>query len=279
VCLSVHGPSVRSMEPLPFPVYLEHIRSESARFREVLADCDPATRVPACPDWDAADLLWHLATVQAFWTNVIATRPEPADEEDEGRLARPGTYAGLLAAFDEHSAGLVAALAAADPTEEAWHWSSDQTVGASYRRQAHEALIHRLDAEETAGQVSGLDPTLAADGVLEALTVMYGGCPPWGTITPTERVVAVRLDDTGDELRIAFARFTGTDPDGKTYDEPDIALLDAPRDGEPLASISGTAADLDAWMWHRGQGRVEVTFDGDESALDELTAILSHPIN
>ena len=31
-----------------------------------------------------------------------------------------------------------AALASADPAEEAWHWSSDHTVGASYRRQAHE---------------------------------------------------------------------------------------------------------------------------------------------
>ena len=200
------------MEPLPFPAYLDHIRTESARFREVLADCDPQARVPACPDWDAADLLWHLTTVQAFWAKVVSTRPEPADEADEGRLDRPETYDALLAAFDEHSAALVDALAAADPAEEAWHWSSDHTVGASYRRQAHEALIHRLDAEETAGRVTDLDPTLAADGVLEALTVMYGGCPPWGTITPTDRVLAIRVSDTGDDLRVALARFTGTDP-------------------------------------------------------------------
>ena len=88
--LSAPGPSVRPMEPLPFPAYLDHIRTESARFREVLADCDPAARVPACPDWDAADLLWHLTTVQAFWAKVVSTRPEPADEADEGRLDRPG---------------------------------------------------------------------------------------------------------------------------------------------------------------------------------------------
>ena len=34
---------------------------------------------------------------------------------------------------------------------EAWTWSTDQTVGFIVRRQAHEALIHRLDAELTAG--------------------------------------------------------------------------------------------------------------------------------
>jgi uncharacterized protein (TIGR03083 family) len=280
VCLSVGFRSVVKMMPLPFPVYLDHIRAESARFRAVLAGCDPEARVPACPDWDAADLLWHLTTVQAFWAGVVTTRPAPVTEDDVDRLDRPESYDGLLAAFDEHSASMIAALESADPTDEAWHWSSDHTVGASYRRQAHEALIHRLDAEEAAGQVTGLDPTLAADGVLEALTVMYGGCPPWGTITPSERVVAIRLADTGDDLRVALARFTGTDPDdGTSHDEPDIALLDGATGAEPLATVTGTAADLDAWLWHRGVGRVDLTLEGDEAALAELRGILSQPIN
>jgi uncharacterized protein (TIGR03083 family) len=266
------------MDPLPFPVYLDHLRTESARFREVLAGCDPAARVPACPDWDAADLLWHLARVQAFWAEVVRTRPSPADEEFEAKLPRPESYEGLLAAYDDYSAGLVSALTAADPAEEAWHWSSDHTVGASYRRQAHEALIHRLDGEEAAGSVTGLDPALAADGVLEALTVMYGGCPPWGTITPSDRVVAVRLTDTGDELRVALGRFTGTDPDGTTYDEPDLAVV-ADDGTRPLATVSGTAGDVDTWLWHRGQGRVQLGFEGDDAALDELRGILAQPIN
>lgn len=266
------------MSPLPFAVHLAHIRAESARFREVLAGCDPDARVPACPDWDAADLMWHLATVQAFWAEVVTTRPAPADEEFETTLPRPETYAGLLEAYDGYSASMIAALEAADPTDEAWHWSSDHTVGASIRRQAHEALIHRLDAEETAGLVTPLDPTLAADGVLEALTVMYGGCPPWGTITPSDRVVVFRLTDTGDELLVALARFTGTDPDdGKTYDEPDLAVV--PDGGPPLATITGTAGDLDAWLWHRGDGRVDVRLEGDEATLTELRKILSHPID
>lgn len=264
------------MAPLTFPVYLDHLRTESARFREVLAGCDPAARVPACPDWDAAELLWHLAGVNAFWAEVVRTRPATVADDYEKHLPRPETYDGLLAAFDEHSADLQALLAEADPADEAWHWSSDHTVGASIRRQAHEALIHRLDAEEAAGDLTPLDPALAADGVLEALTVMYGGCPPWGTITPSDQIVDVRLTDTGDVLHVALARFTGTDPDGTTYDEPDIALVD---DGSALATVSGTAADLDTWLWHRGVGRVQVTLEGDQAALDELRGVLSQPIN
>lgn len=266
------------MVPLSFPAYLDHVRTESARFRQVLADCDPAARVPACPDWDADDLLWHLAGVQAFWAEVVRTRPAPADEEFESKLPRPDSHDGLLAAYDGYSAAMIEALESADPADEAWHWSSDHTVGASIRRQAHEALIHRLDAEETAGQVTPLDPALAADGVLEALTVMYGGCPPWGTITPSDRVVAIRMTDTGDELRVALARFTGTDPDGTSYDEPDLAVV--AEDGTaPLATISGTAGDLDTWLWHRGEGRGDLAFDGDQDGLDELRSVLSQPIN
>lgn len=45
------------MTRLAFPDYLDHLRTESARFRAVLTDCDPAARVPACPEWDAGDLL------------------------------------------------------------------------------------------------------------------------------------------------------------------------------------------------------------------------------
>ncbi|WP_238993563.1 hypothetical protein [Nocardioides caldifontis] len=63
-------------------------------------------------------------------------------------------------------------------------WAEDRTVGYIRRRQAHEALIHRLDAELTAGTVTALDPTLASDGVDEALDVMFGGCPPWGSFEP-----------------------------------------------------------------------------------------------
>ena len=77
--------SVAAVPRLEYPTYLDHIRTESARFREVLTDCDPSARVPTCPDWDAADLLWHLAGVQLFWAKVIRHRPASPDDPEIGQ--------------------------------------------------------------------------------------------------------------------------------------------------------------------------------------------------
>src|SRR6478735_2181102 len=134
----------------------------------------------------------------------------------------------VLAGCDPE-ARLPAALAAADPSETAWTWSTEQTVGFTFRRQAHEALIHRLDAEQTAGTPSPLDAALATDGVEEALAVMFGGGPTWGTFTGNGRHVRVDVADTGASIWVELGRFTGTDPDsGKDYDEDDIAAVADP---------------------------------------------------
>jgi uncharacterized protein (TIGR03083 family) len=271
---------------LEYPIYLDHIRQESARFRAVLADCDPAARVPSCPDWDAADLLWHLAGVQLFWAKILRHRPHAPDDPeiaDEPEAERPESYAELLDAFDDYSHALATELERADPEAEAWHWSGDNRVGTTYRRQAHEALIHRVDAELAAGvPVTPFDAALADDGVAEVLGVMYGGTPPWGTFTPTGETVAVRMTDTGTDLLVALGKFSGTDPEGgKTYeDEDDLSLVEA--GAEPLATISGTAADLDAWLWKRNTGwgddnRIRV--EGDRITMEKLVAILGQPIN
>ncbi|UMG92596.1 maleylpyruvate isomerase family mycothiol-dependent enzyme [Nocardioides sp. TF02-7] len=268
------------MTRLDHPDYLDHIRRSSRRFRDVLATCDPAARVPACPDWDAGDLLWHLTEVQWFWTQVIAARPAAPDEEAPGP-ERPGDHAGLLAFFDETSAGLVAALEAADPAEPAWSWSDDQTVGFTYRRQAHEALIHRLDAEQAAGDESPLDPRLAADGVAELVDVMYGGEPPaWGRFEPGEGEVDVELTDVEVVLRVRPGMFHGTDPDsGESHDGPHLLLLDAAEQagGAAAATVRGTAADVDAWLWKRRDDGA-VTWSGDPGVRERFLAAVRPPL-
>lgn len=265
------------MTRLTFPDYLEGIRSESARFRAALADCDPAARVPACPDWDAADLLWHLAGVQWFWARVISRRPE-APREDWESPARPESYAGLLEAYDEASAGLVDALAAADPAEPAWSWADDKTVGFTYRRQAHEALIHRLDAEQAAGAVTPLDPALAADGVAELMEVMYGGEPPaWARFEPGAGTVGLVLTDVERTIVVYPGELSGTDPEsGKTYDGPHLVVVDGSE--PPATTVAGTAADLDAWLWRR-QDDSSITVTGDEGAYARFRAAVSPPLD
>jgi uncharacterized protein (TIGR03083 family) len=262
--------------------YLDRIRTESERFHTVLAGCDPHARVPACPDWDAADLLWHLAGVQWFWSEAMRHRPDgPPDEQR--RPQRADSYAGLLDQYAELSAGLLDTLSGLEADEPAWSWADHvpdgRTVGFTLRRQAHEALIHRLDAEQTAGDVTPLDAALAADGVAELLEVMYGGAAPaWGRIEPGPHHVRVDLADVGSSIWVQPGTFVGTDPgSGRSYDGPHVLVVDDPGT-EPDAVVRATAADLDAAWWkRRGLDGIEVT--GDRAAYDELTAALSPPLD
>lgn len=260
--------------------YLDHIRAESARFRAVLADAAPTTRVPSCPDWDAGDLLWHLATVQWFWATTVTDRPAEVDEGSGP--ARPASYADVLAFFDASSAALTGALEGADPRDEARTWAGpdDQTVGFILRRQAHEALVHRIDAELTTGSPSLVDPRLAADGVAEVIGVMYGGCPPWGRWEPLPHHVRLDCTDTGDELWAQLGLFSGTDPrtGEEIAGEEDCHLVEAPHDLEPDVVIDGPAAALDAWLWHRGDD-ADLSFAGDRAVLDRFRAVVASPID
>ncbi len=92
----------------------EVLAVNSTRFREVLAGVPDAARVPSCPDWSAADLLWHLTEVQGFWATIVEEGLH-TDEEVHAVLAPPrrADRGAALAQFDAVSARLRAGLAAA----------------------------------------------------------------------------------------------------------------------------------------------------------------------
>lgn len=262
---------------LPHETYLQHITTESRRFRDVLADTDPETPVPSAPAWTASDLLGHLANVQRFWHDVVATRP--ATPGDDSAPEPPPRYSDRLGYFDEWHGRFVALLARTDPDEPAWNWSGvEQVVGFTFRRQAHEALIHRLDAELTAGPVTGLDPNLALDGVDEVIDRMYGGLPPWGTFTRLPHTVELRASDPTRSVHVQLGLLCGTSPWGKEYvDELDIHSIETPHSPAD-AVVTATAEDLDAWLWHRRDDEcIEIT--GDRAAYDRLAEVLAQPLD
>jgi uncharacterized protein (TIGR03083 family) len=234
--------------------YLGHLARESALFGHALDGAASEARVPTCPDWDADDLLWHLGEVQWFWGTIVR---EGVDAEGTRALAqpRPDTRAALMDFYLTASSDLGKALASASPESPAWTWSDDKTVGFIIRRQAHEAMIHRIDAELTAGQRRSLmDPLLSADGVDEALRIMYGGdLPAWGTFAPDEpRTVRLQATDTGESWFVTLGRFSGTDPDdNKSYDQQGIHVARVDPGGQASATVRGAAADLDCRLWQR----------------------------
>lgn len=257
--------------------YLVHIESNLARFREVAGACDQRRIVPTCPDWTAADLLWHMTEVTHYWAYMVGGRPE-ANREGYQDPERPDSLEEVLRLFDEHSAAMIDALRDADPAEYAWTWNSrDQTVGFVLRRQALEALVHRLDAELTADQVTALDPLLAADGVEECLDVMFGGCPPWGTYSPLPHHVRLDLTDVDQQVWVQLGHFDGTDPDGVGHHEDDIRVVEDPGT-EPDAVVEGPAPALLAWLWRRGDDS-ETKVHGDKAMYDHFRLAVNHPIN
>jgi uncharacterized Actinobacterial protein TIGR03083 len=261
--------------------FLDHLARESSRFAAALRDTAPDVRVPTCPDWNADDLLWHLAEVQWFWGTIVrekVTETERANGLDAP--GRPDARAELLSFYDQASRDLTATLTATPPDTVAWTWSDDHTVDFIRRRQAHEALIHRLDAELTAGVRTAMDQALSSDGVDEILRVMYGGAPSWGEFTPdVASTVRVRASDTGEAWFLTLGRFVGTDPDdGNDVDESDLRVAATDPGGPAAAELTGTAADLDCWLWHRpAVGEVERT--GDEQVLASFDTAIKPGIN
>jgi uncharacterized protein (TIGR03083 family) len=235
--------------------------------------------VPTCPDWNAADLLWHLAEVQWFWGTVVRDGIDGAAAEAR-KPERPRDRQELHDFFAASSRELVGLLGDKAPESHAWTWSPEQTVGFVRRRQAHEALIHRVDAELAAGSRTPMGPALSADGVDEALRVMYGGVPPWGSFAAEAgKTIRVRATDTGHTWLVRLGQFSGTDPDTETtYQEPDLSAADADTGEDTTAGLEGTAADLDCWLWHRPT--VEpVVRTGDSDVLHALDTVISPGIN
>ena len=257
--------------------FLDYARRESGRFATVLADADPSRPVPSCPDWDAADLVWHLTEVQLFWGAIVRDRladPGPAQAAMPERAAQ---YPALLAQFREASAALIAALDDTADNVSMWTWSDDHSAGFIRRRQAHEALIHRLDAELTTGSLSAVDPALATDGVNEALRFMYGGSPAWGTFTPGPGTGRIATADTGSQWFVQLGRFRGTSPStGTTYDDPSLQVVEGGTSPATF-SVTASARDLDAWLWNRPPLE-DITVEGTGEHFEEFRAIVAEGV-
>lgn len=252
--------------------HLALINSETDRFIAVLRDVDPQAPVPTCPEWTAADLLWHLTEVHAFWAHILASgavTDEESEQVEAGNPARLDDRAAVVELLEAETAALVGELAAREDAQPAWSWfAADQTVGFTRRMQMHEATMHRVDAEAAAGVASApITLEVAADGIAHAIDVMlaWWGTLPGFTFEPSAGVVELRPSDAEPRL-VVGGRWRGTGQSGKSYDEPGITFA---SEAEPVATISGSAEELYRWLWGRGP---EPSASGDESALDAVRA-------
>lgn len=224
---------------MELPEYLPALRRVDARFADAAAEAVLAhgwrARVPGCPDWTLADLVWHLGQVQHFWAWVVRTRAQ-----DPSAYVEPQRHADdeLLGYGIAQSAELEGALAGADPAERVWTWAPRKDVGFVLRRQLQEATVHTVDVEQVLGDVRPIPTAVALDGLDEWLEVMVPGTLPDGP-PPQAHPVVLHAVDADAERTL----FPGTRP-------------------FPIAALTGTAGDLLLAAWRRVPLEV-LTVDGD----------------
>jgi uncharacterized protein (TIGR03083 family) len=206
--------------------------------------------VPSCPAWRVRDLLRHQGYVHRWAAAYVANRYTewvPRLTEAEVLAAGPDD-AGLVDWFAAGHAALVETLQAADPDVRCWTFLPAPSPLAFWaRRQAHETAIHRVDAEQAAGQVTRFPPEFAADGIDELIMGFFDRAAP-GTI-PESFTLGVSAADVnenwvvGKAASIPLGGVAGTD-----------------------CNVAGPASALYLLLWNRvtaADGGVAVSGDPD----------------
>jgi uncharacterized protein (TIGR03083 family) len=162
--------------------FLDAIRRESYLFYATADAADPTLDVPSCPDWNIADLIWHLGEVHWFWaTDIEARASDPAQVEKVGeRPPRPSEHRELIAWGRTQADRLIHVLEATGDDVPVWTWAldeSDHSVRFIRRHQVQEAAVHRWDIQTAARLVPApIAQDVASDSIDEFLAITLPWC-------------------------------------------------------------------------------------------------------
>jgi uncharacterized protein (TIGR03083 family) len=173
---------------------LAQLEQAAADVAELLAEAELDRPVPSCPDWTVADLATHLGQTHLWAEHCI--RVGNAEVPD---VAAPVTDRAALADwYSDCADALMQTLRATDPGIECWTFGpSPRTAAFWFRRQAHEASMHRWDLGSALGRDVGYPNWMAADGVDEVVTIFFPRQVRLQRISPLSRSLAVQADGLG----------------------------------------------------------------------------------
>lgn len=246
---------------------------ESRRCHALLGSADPSARVPACPDWSVDDLVWHLARGQWGWADMVDQGIVEQWGADTDRPTRPDDHDALVSLAAQATDRLLEVVTTAPLDTPVWSWTDHGTIGWVIRRQAHEALVHRVDAEGVSDALTSIAPDLASDGVDEVLRNMYGWAAARGRFSTTQATVRLVATDTGTGWDVQV----GSLPEGEVLDGPGrgchLLRVDDSEMPAPTATVRGDAEALHLWLWNRGSyGALSV--EGDAGRLTLLRTLV-----
>jgi uncharacterized protein (TIGR03083 family) len=235
---------------LAYPEYVAAVRREgSAVVAAASLGLDSA--VPACPGWTTDDLVVHLGRLWAYVASLLSSRATEASQ-------RPPLPEGdRLAVVSDLLDDLVGQLAALEPQTPVWNWSGEPDVAQFWaRRMAHEAAVHRFDAQQAHGVAQPIDEDLASDGLDEFIDVLIPRVLSRDAAELTPGTLVLR---TADGERVLALTSTG--------------LHRADAAGPGATVVGGTAsALLLACLGRLAWSSLEV--EGDPSVLDGWSAAL-----
>lgn len=229
--------------------YLDLIQGDVARIAAV-APGALALPVPCCPGWDVAEVVRHTGSVYNHKVAIMRLGRRP----DEGQWqSSPAPDADLVEWFDGSGRAMIDELAAHDPEDWAhtW-WPPDQTFHFWYRRMALESVVHRVDVEMAAGDVSTIDAALSREGIDEVLTVFLGAHDPGSDGGPSGAVSIV----SGGRTWIVHL-------------EDEHTVVEKFGEATTNAEIAGEPEQVFLHLWGRAPLE-DVAADGDEALVREL---------
>jgi uncharacterized protein (TIGR03083 family) len=243
------------MAGMDFATLVRAVTEHSDALRAAAVAAGPDAAVPSCPKWNVQKLVRHIGRVQSW---VVAAIADPTGESARAGTA-PDGWEAVLAWWDEQRAALREAFASR-PDAPAWlpFASYRPTVGSWARRQAHEAAIHRVDAElARGGGTVTFDAAFAADGIDELLMLVAHRSADWSEGT-ADGTVLVCAEDIG---RMWSVRLTpGQAPRLADHPEPGV---------RPGATIEGCADAVYRAVWGRPNA---ATITGDAGLLEVRAA-------
>lgn len=176
-------------------------------------------------------------------------------------LPADGDY---VAWYLESANALVDVLDGLDPDAPTWHIFPAERVNRVWpRRQLHETMVHRWDAEQAGGSTTPLDPVFAADGIDEYFELMLPrlikrAAGEGSSVGLPSTSLHVHCLDTQGEWLVLVA---------------DGALVMTREHAKGDAALRGRAEDILLQLWGRpvADGAIDVV--GDPAAAAQWLAL------
>jgi uncharacterized protein (TIGR03083 family) len=235
----------------------EGLHERTAGFAKTVADADPATPVPTCPEWPLRVLVGHIGQAHRWSASIVRSGPSPVPDPVDADPGRQDEWSDWLR---EGAVELVDTVLAAGNSP-VWTFFGPRQATFWLRRMLHDTTVHHADAALATGDVFEVAPDLAADAISEWLDLLSDD------VTPTLKPDFAQLRGTGQTLQLRPATGTGwlitRTPDGARWTRAtasadvtltgpvaDLLLVLARRQPVDRVMVTGDRDLADHWLAH-----------------------------